>query len=146
MAPNSTTLSAPTGAFELPPSTAELHQSRKGVSWSATPKETDAEMIEKRKMSITYSIVANLSLITVFKTTLNILQATDPSFILISNVDSAVTLRNAVDAEKNSIADLKIFSGRNFGQQSSLQGLLSRNNADPHIKETNFRILQIGRP
>jgi hypothetical protein len=107
MAPNSTTPSAPTGAFAPPPSVAELHQSRKEVSWSATPKETDEETIEKRKMPITYSIVANLSLITVFKTTLNILQATNPSFILISNVDTTVTLRNAVDAEKISISDIK---------------------------------------
>jgi hypothetical protein len=101
MAPNTTTPSAPMGAFELPPSVSELvHQSRKGVSWSATPKETDAEMIKKQKMLITYSIVANLSLITVFKTTLNILQATDPSFILISNIDSIVTLAMQLTQKK----------------------------------------------
>jgi hypothetical protein len=114
MAPNSTTPSAPAEAFAPPPSAAELHQSRKEVSWSATPKETDEETIEKRKMLITYSIVANLSLITVLKTTLNILQATDPSFILISNVDSTVTLRNAADAEKIQYRTLKNFSRQRY--------------------------------
>jgi hypothetical protein len=107
MAQNTTTLSALMGAFELLPSEAELHQSRKEVSWSATPKETEAETAEKRKMPITYSIVANLSLITGFKTTLTILQATDPSFILISNIDLTVPLWNASEDDKLSTADIK---------------------------------------
>jgi hypothetical protein len=107
MAPNTTTPSALTRAFKLPPSATELHQSRNEVSWSTIPKEMDAEMIEKRKMPITYSIVVNLSLITVFKLTLTILQATNPSFILISYIDSTVTLRNTSEANKISTADIK---------------------------------------
>jgi hypothetical protein len=107
MASNKNTAAAPTGAFALPPTAAELQQSRKEVSWSATPKETDHETIEKRKMPITYSIVANLSLISVFKDTLTMLKATDPTFILISKEDSAVTIRNATEADKLSTAEIK---------------------------------------
>jgi hypothetical protein len=101
--------SATTGAFALPPTAAELNQSGKGVSWSATPKEIDDETIEKRKLPITYTVAANLSLLTVFKTTLTMLQATDPSFILISDVDSTVTLRNATEVDKLSVAEAKKF-------------------------------------
>jgi hypothetical protein len=106
MALNSTTPSATTGAFAPPPTAAELHQSRKEVSWSATPKESDQETIKKRKMPITYALVANLSLITVFKNTLSMLKATDPTFISISKEDSTVTIWNATDADKISEAKL----------------------------------------
>jgi hypothetical protein len=109
MATNITTPSAPTGAFALPPTAAEFHQSRKEVSWSATPKKIDQETIDKRKMPITYSIAANLSLTTVFKTTLTMLQVTDPSFLLISYVDLTVNLKNASEVNQMSETDLKRF-------------------------------------
>jgi hypothetical protein len=109
MATNKTIPSATTGAFASPPTAAELQQSPKEVTWSATPKEIDQETIEKRKMPITFSFVANLSLITVFKTTLTMLQATDPSFTLISDRDSAVTLRNATEVDKMTTEDMKKF-------------------------------------
>jgi hypothetical protein len=109
MATNITTPSAPTGAFEPPPTAAELQQSRKEVSWSATPKEIDQETIKKRKMPITYSIAANLRLTTVIKTTLTMLQLTDPMFILISNVDSTVNLKNAAGVDTMPESDLKRF-------------------------------------
>jgi hypothetical protein len=107
MALDSNTPSAKTGAFAPPPTAAELNQNRKEVSWSATPKESDQETIEKRKMPITYAFIVNLSLITVFKKTLSMLKAKDPTFILISKEDSTVTIRNAADADKISEAELQ---------------------------------------
>jgi hypothetical protein len=77
-----------------------LQQSPKEVTWSATLKEIDQETI---------SIVANVSLTMVFKTTLTILQVTDPSFLLISNVDSTVTLRTATDVDKLNEAEVQKF-------------------------------------
>jgi hypothetical protein len=98
-----------TEGFELPSNDNSDNPNRKGVSWSATPKENEQETIEKRKMPIQYQIEGHLSIKTVLKETHTMFLATDPSFLLVSKEDSTVIIKTAADIDKISTPDMKKF-------------------------------------
>jgi hypothetical protein len=107
-----TTKTAPaemTGAFELPPTDALLAQHRKEVSWSATPKENAQETIEKRKIPIQYIFLSSMSVTKVLKDTIIMLQKTDLGFMLVSRIDSTVTLHTVSDFDKIPTDDFPTF-------------------------------------
>jgi hypothetical protein len=56
MASNTNPPSTTMGEFELPPTADMAAQSRKEVSWSATPDEIDQETINKRKKRVKYEM------------------------------------------------------------------------------------------
>jgi hypothetical protein len=76
------------GEFELPPKDNGTDQSRKEVSWSATPKENEQETVEIRKMPIEYKLANHLSVKTVMKETHTMFKAIDKDFLLVSKGDS----------------------------------------------------------
>lgn len=93
--------------FELPPKPDTTNQHRKGVSWSATPKENDQAFVEKRKMLICYQIAAHLSIKTVLKETHNMFKEMDKAFLMVSKKDSTVIIKTAKDFDKFSPEELK---------------------------------------
>jgi hypothetical protein len=88
MAPNVKPPPEATGGFELPPKDADPNQSRKEVSWSATPEENEQETVEIRKMPIEYKLANHLSVKNVMKETHTMFKATDKDFLLVSKEDS----------------------------------------------------------
>jgi hypothetical protein len=118
-----TTKTAPaetTGALELPSTDAVLAQSRTEVSWSPTPKENAQETIQKRKIPIQYIFLSSLSITKVMKETLLMLQKTGPGFMLVSRIDSTVTLHTIADFDKIPIDEFpkcfpaKVSGGKTF--------------------------------
>jgi hypothetical protein len=99
-----------TEELELPPTDAVLAQNHKGVSWSTTPKENAKQTIKKRKIPVKYIFLSKLSVKTVLEETLNMFQKTDPEFLLVSRINSTVTLKTAADVNKISTDDFpKLF-------------------------------------
>jgi hypothetical protein len=107
MAPTEKSPPETTGEFELPSKDAGYNQSRKGVSWSATPRENEQETVEKRKLPIKYKISTHLSVKTVLKETHTMFKTTDPAFLLVSKEDSNVIIRTATDIDKLTAGELE---------------------------------------
>ena len=98
---------APTEDFAPPPSDDDDTPNSKEVSWSATPKENEREMIEKRKFPVRYDIPTNNSIKHVLKATHTMFLGTDPTFRLISKEDPSIVIRNATELDKFSAEEMK---------------------------------------
>jgi hypothetical protein len=100
MAQSKNLLSEMTGEFELPQAGDGTNPNRKEVSWSATPKENEQEMVEIRKMPIEYKLANHLSAKTVMKETHTMFKATDKDFLLVSKEDSTDIIKTAADIDR----------------------------------------------
>jgi hypothetical protein len=104
MADNISPPSITTADLELPRTVDAAIRNNKEVSWSATPKEIDRELIENFKKEITYEIHMSESVKAVLKATFTRFKTTDEKLLLVSIKDPSVVIKSAEDFYKISDA------------------------------------------
>ena len=108
--------------FAPPPDDDDATPNSKEVSWSATPKDYEREMIEKRKFTVRYDIPMNHSITKhVLKATHTMFLGTDPTFRIISKEDSSIVILNASELDTFSAEEMKrYFPGKLMKQKTCI--------------------------